>query len=252
MDKKSTCVEKLEFLREYVGVSSFEGMRASVNNLVAGGFFRKSEKTGLDARMIATWVALARHEARENKPLGKFDRKTLDSLVAELSGIFHENSNTIYRLMTTLSRYGVNFCIVDKVSHASIDGYSFLADGIPTIAITKRFNRIDNLAFSVMHEVCHVYKHLNENNDQRLNVVNDDFDCTKEEKEANEFAANALIPMEKWNQVPPVALNNPWTIQSRYTKWAEQNGLNKWIVLGRVSHETGMYKFRTDDSRIIR
>lgn len=252
IDKKCPYTKKLDFLKRSIRLASFENAKDSVNNLVTGGFFRKSEKTGLDARMIATWVALARQESQKNKPIGHFDRNTLVSLAKELSGIFHENSNTIYRLMTTLSNYGINFCIVDKVEHASIDGYSFLENGIPTIAITTRFDRIDNLAFSVMHEVCHVYKHLNENNDQRLNVVSEGFDCTKEEKEANEFAAEALIPKKKWNQVPLVALNNPWTIQSCYTKWAERNGLNKWIVLGRVSHETGMYKFRTDDSRSIK
>lgn len=252
IDKKCSCTQKLDFLKKSIRLSSYENTKDSVNNLVAGGFFRKSEKTGLDARMIATWVALARQESQKNKPIGKFDRTTLDSLAKDLSSIFHENNNTIYRLMTTLSNYGINFCIVDKVEHASIDGYSFLENGIPTIAITKRYDRIDNLAFSVMHEVCHVYKHLNDKNDQRLNVVSDDFDCTKEEKEANEFAANALIPKEEWDKVPSVSLNNPWTIQSRYTKWAEAKGFNKWIVLGRVSHETGMYKFRTDDSRIIK
>lgn len=252
IERKCSCVEKLDFLKSSIRTGSYENTKERINNLVAGGFFRRSEKTGVDARMIATWVVLAWQEALKIKPVGVFDRSTADSLVRELCVIFHENSNTIYRLMTTLSSYGINFCIVEKVEHASIDGYSFLENGVPTIAITKRYDRIDNLAFSVMHEVCHVYRHLKEQNDQRLNVVSDDFDCTKEETEANDFAANALIPKDKWEQVPQVALNNPWTIQSRYTKWAEREGFNKWIVLGRVSYETGMYKFRSDDSRSIK
>ena len=251
LDKNSSCVEKLIFLKEKIGIDSFESTKDSVDKLVAGGFFRKSEKTGLDARMIATWVALAREEAHKQTISCKFDRGTLDCLVGELSGIFHENSNTIYRLMTTLNRYGIKFCIVDKVTHASIDGYSFLDNGVPTIVVTKRFDRIDNLAFSVMHEVCHVYKHLYSSDDQRLNVECEDFDNSKEEKEANEFAADALIPHDKWEKLPPMQLTKPWIIQNKCTKWAVENGFNKWIVLGRVSHETGMYKFRTDSSRTI-
>ena len=31
----------------------------------------------------------------------------------------------------------------------------------------------------------------------------------------------------------------------------DRKGLNKWIVLGRISYETGMYKFRSDESRRI-
>ncbi len=249
----STCVEKLAFLKEAIGVDSFEATKASVDKLVAGGFFRKSEKTGLNARMIATWVALAREEAHKQTLLSLFDKDTLGNLVGELSGIFHENRNTIYRLTTTLNRYGIKFCIVDKLPYASIDGYSFLDNGIPTIAITGRINRIDYLAFSVMHEVCHVYKHLDSNDDQRLNVECEDFDNSKEEKEANEFAGNALIPIEKWNAMPPMALNftKPWFFQNQCAKWAASQGLNKWIVLGRVSHETGMYKFKSDSSRAV-
>lgn len=253
LDKNSSCVEKLTFLKKAIGVDSFEDAKTSVDKLVAGGFFRKSEKTGLNARMIATWVALAREEAYKQALLNKFDKGTLGNLVGELSGIFHENQNTIYRLTTTLNRYGIKFCIVDKVKYASIDGYSFLDNGVPTIVVTKRFDRIDNLAFSVMHEVCHIYKHLDSNEDQRLNVDCEDFDVSKEEEEANEFAGNALIPIETWKAMPPIALNfaKPWFFQNQCTKWAKDQGLNKWIVLGRVSHETGMYKFKSDSSRAI-
>lgn len=253
LNKDRSCVEKLMFLKEAIGVDSFENAKVSVDKLVSGGFFRKSETTGLDARMIATWVALAREEAHKQTLMNKFDKGTLGNLVRELSGIFHENHHTIYRLTTTLNRYGIKFCIVDKVMHASIDGYSFLDNGVPTIVVTKRFDRIDYLAFSVMHEVCHVYKHLDSSDDQRLNIECEEFDVSKEEKEANDFAGNALIPSEKWNAMPPMALNfaKPWFFQNQCAKWAKSQGLNKWIVLGRVSHETGMYKFKSDSSRNI-
>lgn len=38
---------------------------------------------------------------------------------------------------------------------------------------------------------------------------------------------------------------------SKYSQWASDNHLNKWIVLGRISYETGMHKFRNDESRKI-
>ncbi len=253
IDKKTPCAAKLTFLKKEIGIDSFENTQKRVDGLVTEGFFRKSEKTGLNARMIATWVVLARQEARNQNVFNKFDRSTLYEISRELSGVFHENNNTIYRLMNTFGKYGIKFCIVDKLPHASIDGYSFLDNGIPTIAITERIKRIDYLAFSVMHEVCHVYKHLNSNANQRLSIECEDFDKSKEEKEANEFAANALIPIEKWNAMPPMTVNfaKPWFFQSQCAKWATSQGLNKWIVLGRVSHVTGIYKFKSDSSRAI-
>lgn len=254
LNKNSSCLNKLAFLKEKIGIDSFENTQASVDKLLIGGFFRKSAKTGLDARMIATWVILARLEARKQALFNVFDRTKIHDLVRELSRIFHENSNTIYRLMTTLNRYGIKFCIVEKIAHASIDGYSFLdPKGVPTIAITKRFNRIDYLAFSVMHEVCHIFYHLNSNSNQRLSIECEDFDNSEEENEANEFAANALIPIDKWNAMPPMTLNlsKYWLFQNQCVKWAISQGLNKWIVLGRISYVTGIYKFKSDSSRAI-
>ena len=64
----------------------------------------------------------------------------------------------------------------------------------------------------------------------------------KEEREADEYAANALIPNELWKKIPLVR-PNLMTMQRVYTQWATANRLNKWIVLGRISHEFNMYRF---------
>lgn len=59
----------------------------------------------------------------------------------------------------------------------------------------------------------------------------------RQEIEANRFAR--AIPI------------NPNIIQSRYSIWAKEQGFNRWIVLGRISHDFGLYKFTSDESRNI-
>jgi len=214
------------------------------------GRYHKSEKTGLDIRMISTWSVLARYEAtRQPAPKGQYDYGKLDTLSMELSEIFNENQNTINRVTRKLSEYGIKFCIVPKVERASIDGYSFISENQPAIVITKRYNKIDNIAFAVLHEVGHLKMHLG-NNDERVSIAAAEEMDSKEEREANEFAANALIPNSTWERAPEVPMN-PHMIQLKYTAWAKKEHLNKWIVLGRVSHDTGMYMFKTDSSRFI-
>ena len=71
-----------------------------------------------------------------------------------------------------------------------------------------------------------------------------------EEKAANAFAADSLIPDEKWKTVPKVYPSSS-AIQKLCNAWANDNGYNKWIVLGRIGHDTGMYKFKNDTSRKI-
>ena len=97
------------------------------------------------------------------------------------------------RTKDVLARYGIKFCETPKVDRASIDGFSFIEGGVPVIVVTRRFDRIDNLAFAIMHELCHVYKHLSKEGDQRINIEGYSEETEREENEANEFAVNALI-----------------------------------------------------------
>jgi HTH-type transcriptional regulator / antitoxin HigA len=244
---KKTSAERLEFCQSVLHFKS-----PAIQKKTIAGYFHRSEKTGLDRRMIATWSVLAMYEAsRRPAPAVAFDKSRCDDLAEKLSGIFNDNCNTLNRISGTLSDYGVKFCVVPKVPHASIDGFSFYSGGVPCIVVTKRFNRIDNLAFAVLHEVGHLKLHLSANDIGRINVVDPDLDkLEKEEEQANEYAANALIPESLWNTQPAVQLN-PRVIQAQFTRWAKSIGKNKWIVLGRISHETNIYMFKSDKTREI-
>lgn len=245
---KSTCnKEKVEMLQVTYDLPAPQLFAQATNNI--GGFFRKSSKQGLDARMITTWIVLAKYEARHRMVEGVFNRNDLLRVASELRKVFHENVNTIERVTKVLSSYGIKFCVVEKLEHASIDGFSFFEDGQYAIVVTTRHKRIDNLAFAVLHEVYHTYRHLGGNMQGIISI--EDYDNERrEEREANDFAGNTLIPLSLWENAPSVPMN-PFIIQREYTKWAQRYGMNKWIVLGRVSHETGMYKFKADESRLI-
>lgn len=245
MDKSSS--EKLAFCKRSLHFGT-----PAVQMRHVQGCFHRSEKTGLDTRMIATWAVLAKYESSLRPvPFGKFNKDCMDELARELSVIFRENNNTINRVEKKLSDYGIRFCIVPKVEKASIDGYSFFIKGKPAIVVTKRYNRIDNLAFAVLHEVGHLKLHSSEDYEGNINLAYaEDELITKEEQEANDFAAEALIPGELWSDAPEVCLN-PVVIQKEYSKWALRKNLNKWIVLGRISYLTGIYMFKSDKSREI-
>ena len=122
---------------------------------------------------------------------------------------------------------------------------------MPYIILTRRYNKIDSFAFALMHEIGHIYKHYTDASKQNCTLSISEYDNERAgEREANEYAANALIPNKDWKDAPKVRMN-PIDIQKVYTAWAEEKGLNKWIVLGRIAYETGMYKFKVDDSRMI-
>jgi HTH-type transcriptional regulator/antitoxin HigA len=241
-----TSVEKLRCL-----IAEIQQHEPAELKLEANGMFKKSSKTGQDPRMLMTWKLLAEATVRKIKPFGVFQPEKQDSLVKELTEAFHQNRNTINTITRVFSKYGIAFCVVKKVEKASIDGYSFIDNNIPYVVVTERFDRIDNLAFAVLHEVGHVFLHYLDGTQKEFHLSIPDYDNESlEEREANAFAANALISSNLWKNAPKVRVN-PLAIQKTYTDWASVNGFNKWIVLGRISYETGMYKFKSDDSRRI-
>jgi HTH-type transcriptional regulator/antitoxin HigA len=99
------------------------------------GCYHRSEKTGLDPRMIATWSVLAKYEAgRKMEPTERFDRDKMDNLAIELRIIFNENNNTINRVERTLANYGIRFCIVIITTNKT----SMIINSLPPLLTTFR------------------------------------------------------------------------------------------------------------------
>lgn len=249
---KMSSIEKRDYLLSHYGITSVGALRDCFNSL-ALNCFRRSAKTGLDERMIATWVVKARSVARNEKPKRKFSLSKCGDLCPIIVDILHRNQDTLVNVKQVLSDFGIAFMVIEKMDHASIDGYSFYEGDTPCIILTMRYKRIDNLAFTLMHELGHIFLEHTTNEKQRISVdirsFNDE-DENVQELEADRFASEWLIPDKLWN-LAPMAPMNPFVIQKRYFEWAEKRNLNKWIVLGRLSHETGIYKFKSDDSRTV-
>lgn len=244
--KLTTAVEQVRYITEILCLPQPAELK-----LETSGMFRKSAKTGQDPRMLMTWKLLAESKAKEQKVSRPFNKNHRDNVVRALVKILHDNHSTENAIKEILSAEGIVFCIEEKVDKASVDGYSYIEDGTPYIILTRRYDRIDNFAFALMHEVGHIYLHYLDGRKGDCKLSKPDYDNESiEEREANAFAANALIPNEEWKKAPKVRVN-PSAIQREYAQWATEKGLNKWIVLGRISYETGMYKFRSDESRRI-
>lgn len=213
-------------------------------------FFKKSPHLKNDQRMILTWTLLAKAEIKKVEVSGVFDISQKKQIINDLRSVLHENVNTINRVRDILLKNGIKFCIVEKLDKTPIDGYSFYDDDIPCIVVTKRRDKIDNFAFAIMHELGHLFLHFGENRSFEFVTIEEDRRVDKCESEADKFASDGLIPENIWRKSPEVRLN-PYQIQKKYSEWADNFQLNKWIVLGRIGHELNFWKFREDGTRRI-
>ena len=110
-------------------------------------------------------------------------------------------------------------------------------DGIPVIAVTLRYDRIDNFWFVLLHELSHLASHF----DGREIAFFDDLELegvNKEEQEADQSAQDALIPQEMWTALAARAYISGADIQ----ELAARIGVHEAVIAGRVRRETGDYR----------
>jgi HTH-type transcriptional regulator / antitoxin HigA len=104
------------------------------------------------------------------------------------------------RVQKALGKLGVIFITLDHLPGTYLDGAALRRpDGTPVIAMTLRYDRLDNFWFTLLHEFCHVARHLNSDT---LFIVDDLEVKTYDniEAEADEFAQDMLIPPKVWER----------------------------------------------------
>ncbi|TDG35371.1 addiction module antidote protein, HigA family [Pedobacter changchengzhani] len=214
--------------------------------------FRKSEKLEPNKINLIGWVKLIAFEAKKLE-VGIFDASKKDELITELKEILKENAETVSRTKVLLAKYGVKLIIHKNPEKCAVDGVSFWSEGKPAIGLSVRHQRIDNFAFTILHELGHVFLHLaNDKNAQFIDLdkqeLSEDYCLSTEEKEANDFAANALISLQDWL----VFMKNKSIYDSKEViAFAVQLGLHPAIVYGRYANETGNYKIKVSIDKTL-
>ena len=65
------------------------------------------------------------------------------------------------RVAKVLRSFGIVFVVLEHLPGTYLDGAALRrSDGVPVIAITLRYDRLDNFWFTLIHEFCHVACHL--------------------------------------------------------------------------------------------
>lgn len=234
-----TIQEKIESVFKLFGVNDVQGLRSKFLNDVDPAFFRKSESFSYNPVNIFTWKYMAFSASNQyTANLGVFRKDNLESLINRLSIIYYDNHNTLYRLAETLAGFGIKLILLDNENGTHVDGFSFWRGDNPTITLTQRGKKLDILAFTLFHEICHVYKHLERPNEEKTFISIDGDKNSPEEKEADAFANDHLIPNRDW-QLFKAAYSSvsPYAMGPKIRAFAEQRKIHPSIVLGRYQHD---------------
>ncbi len=226
------------------GVDSLDGfleLKAKEKNQ---SYYRKSEKVTTNQTDIFSWKYYCFYLSRnDNSPIGTFCKDNASELTKELNKVFKENHETIKNTGDVLYRYGIRFLLVKKVGQVPVDGMSFWIGDNPTIVATGRIPSIDNFAFTILHEVGHVYNHLSKDGKAMINLH--DEKKNSEETEADKFALNAVIPNNDWKKIlAKIRDIAPYKIAPYIKEEADKYNVNPQILFGRYKHDMGIYKIK--------
>jgi len=131
-----------------------------------------------------------------------------------------------------LNRNGIHLIIEPHLPKTYLDGAVCLnAIGSPVIAMTLRYDRLDNFWFTLMHELAHIQLHLDGSDTWFI----DDLDAESsdiKEKEADAAAQIAFIPSGVWLSRQPY---DSATIESL----SRELNISPSVIAGRLRHELG-------------
>lgn len=191
----------------------------------------------LDNYALLAWQSKVINNADQIK-IEEFDISKLDS-------VFWAEFNRISLLadgpslvVSFLNRYGINLIVERHLPKTYLDGW-ITWDKInnPIIALSLRYDRVDNFWFTLAHELGHLKLHFD---DQEFTSIVDDLDYNSKEIieiEADKFAQDHLIKPEIWSTE---LIQSPKT--SIIRKYAMMNDINCAVIAGRIRKELGNYR----------
>lgn len=224
--------------------------RVSVNKNMA--YYKKSEKLKNDQINIMGWSQLARWQAKSQK-VNVFKPENREVLIDELKTVFRFNKNVVCSTQEILNKHGIKFIVLERFKQSPIDGYSFWCDENPTIVVTLRKKLLDNFAFTVMHELGHVFMHLiADKNSDFLDIEYPNSSVSDKEQEAHRFAQQCFLQDAIWNDFfNQHSKFNYLSTEQAIVQLADKENIHPSIILGRYCFETGNFVIKTNIVRTI-
>lgn len=150
-----------------------------------------------------------------------------------------ENEADVRLVPKLLAEIGIRFVLVQHLRQTKIDGVAiWLNEKSPVIAMSLRYDRIDNFWFTLMHEMIHIK--YREQSPVDVDIGESDEDLPVMEQRANREGGNLLIPSDKLDSF--ISRMHPHYYQERIVQFARARKVHPGIVVGQL-HGRGKLKY---------
>lgn len=191
-------------------------------------------------RQYATyaWLACIIQKSRESRDINlPFNKNAISAAFLKELAQLSKFEDGPLKAVDKLRQIGISIVFEPRIEKTRLDGAALLdTDGTPIIGLTLRYDQVDNFWFTLLHEVVHVWKHLDSSN---IAIVDNLESPTedRQEAEANRLAREALVPRVKWKRSK--AYLNPSHVN--IINYAKELGVHSAVVAGRLRHDKQDY-----------
>jgi len=209
------------------------------------GYAAKKTPREIPTAEELAWLYRVRQIAK-NIEAPKFNKKKLSGKVDVLKTLLNAREEVV-SVPRILNECGVRFLVVETLPKAKIDGVCTWIKDQPVIAITNRYDRLDNFWFVVRHEIEHVlHGHGKKVGYSAIDDLDGDngsasADIAEEERLANAAAANFCIPAGQLESF--IARKSPYISERDVVGFARRLEIHPALAIGQIQHATGQWSF---------
>ncbi len=222
--------ERLINLLNFFGVTSLNRIPQVIS--VA---YRKTKQQNLSRESLAAWLRCGEIDA-QSIATEKYDERKLRGLINEARSLTRESpASSSKKLIELCATCGIALVFSPYFKNTFVNGATrWLSQDKALIQISLRGKYSDICWFTFFHELAHILY----DNKKECFVDLDEREKDSQEKKADEFASNALIPNSEFK-----AFVRSGDFSNRaIINFANKIGVSRGIVAGRLSKELNAWK----------
>lgn len=195
-----------------------------------------------ETKIQLAWLNRAGQVA-QSCPAKRYSEAALMEAIPRLRACM-EFVDEIRNVSMILADAGIRLVIVEHLPGSKMDAACFWVKGSPVIALSLRFDRVDNFWFNIFHEIDHILHGEGKEKPIYEQIKVDAENLPPNEVRANLAAADYCIPKEEMDGF--IARHNPLFTKASIIGFARRLHVHPGVVVGQLHHGQIPYAFNRE------
>lgn len=222
--------DRVKACLNFFGTDSLAEWHSKYSNQLGQVAFRTSGTFDSDPFAVLSWLRCGEIASRQ-MATARWDHNALADAVHDVRRLVRVADPELFlpALTQLLGESGVVLTISPNLKGCRASGATFFSEnGRPVILLSFRHLADDHFWFTLFHEIGHLLLHSKSS----VFVECRSTPIDQEEKEANEFSENILIPADHEAELVSISPKNPRQV----LRFAKKAGVSPGVIIGQLQH----------------